>query len=179
MGKYCSVYNMADVYNPWQVRIDSNTMKKMSVFMEMAVMFSQLSHCVSKKVAAFIVRNGRIISTGINGSPSGATNCDDVFDPNSFDRNIHHFWSELHELHAESNAIAEAAKRGIAIYDSDLYVTLSPCSSCAKLIAASGIKNVYFDELYDKYSVYTRDLSEISKIFNAADIGFYQLRSDE
>jgi dCMP deaminase len=124
---------------------------KISSYMEMAEILSRLSHCVSKKVAAIIIKDGRIISTGINGTTSGNTNCDDIFDSNSFDRIEHHKFSELYEIHAEANAIARAASENGNLKNSDAYTTLSPCSNCAKLLASAGIKRIFFTEMYDNY----------------------------
>lgn len=120
-----------------------------STFLDIAKRMGDNSHCVSHKVGAVLVKNNRIISTGINGTPSGHTNCDEVFDANNFDRQEHHEWSNLNELHAEINALMIAAREGIATKDSIIYVTISPCTSCCKAIVAAGIRKVIFSELYD------------------------------
>lgn len=120
-----------------------------TTFLKVAEIMGANSHCVSHKVGAVLVKNKRIISTGINGTPAGHVNCDEVFNPESFGRTTHHEWSGLNELHAEVNAIAIAAKEGISTKDSILYTTISPCVHCSKVIIASGIKQVVFSELYD------------------------------
>jgi len=120
-----------------------------NTFLKIAEIMGANSHCVSHKVGAVLVKNKRIISTGINGTPVGYINCDEVFNPESFGRATHHEWSGLNELHAEVNAIAIAAKEGIPTKDGILYTTISPCVHCSKIIIASGIKQVVFSELYD------------------------------
>lgn len=126
-------------------------LQKHQVYCDIAKVLSTLSHCVSKQVGCLIVRDGRIISTGINGSIPGYENCDEHFNRDSFDRQAHHLWSNINECHAEQNAIARAAYDGISIKDSDMYLTLSPCEDCAKLISISGIKRVFFTTIYDRY----------------------------
>lgn len=119
------------------------------IFLECAKILATASHCVSKKVAALIVKNNRIISTGINGTAVGLQNCDEIFDINHFERDKHHEWSRINELHAEANAVASAASEGINIKGGVMYLTLSPCTDCCKLIAAAKLSAVCFEELYD------------------------------
>lgn len=175
--KYVDLHNVADISTPISATIDDYSIDKLSIFMETAELLSQLSHCVSRKVAALIVKNGRIISTGINGTLPHTINCDCIFDINTFDRDKHHKWSELNELHAESNAIAEAAKNGVCINGADMFVTLSPCINCTKLLVASGIKRVFFANVYDKYSNYTESITEMNRLFNQSGVELYQLIS--
>lgn len=120
-----------------------------TIFIKVAKLIASGSHCVSKKVGCLIVRNKRIISTGINGTPEGSTNCDDMFNPSNFNRIEHHEWSRIHELHSEINSLMIAAKEGVSVKGCDMYLTLSPCIDCAKAMVAAGIKNVYFNEMYD------------------------------
>lgn len=124
-------------------------MNKDKIYMKIAYDLSELSHCVSHKVGAIIVKDGRILSTGINGTPKGCTNCDEVFNKDHFDRMTHHQFNERFEIHAETNAIIFAAKQGIPIEDSVMYSTLYPCYNCLKIICNSGIKKVYYAEDYD------------------------------
>ena len=72
-----------------------------------------------------------------------------MFNPDNFDRNEHHEWSRLNELHSEINSLMIAAKEGISVKDCDMYLTLSPCIDCSKAIVAAGIRNIYFEKLYD------------------------------
>ena len=119
-------------------------------FMTIAHIVSKQSHCVRKQVGAVIVKDSRIISIGYNGTPKGYINCDEIFDKNNFDIEKHHEFSVNNEIHAEINAIIYAAKNSVSLENSTLYVTMSPCHDCAKFIVAAGIKEVVYDELYDR-----------------------------
>ena len=142
-------------------------------FMNMSKEVAKLSYCQRHKVGALIVREGNISSFGYNGTPSGMDNCCeeqqylsqtseallDLLDEETISIN----WPLIDEsgkryrlitkketLHAESNAILKAAKSGVSTDNSTLYITLSPCIDCAKLILQSGIKRVvYFEEYKD------------------------------
>lgn len=127
----------------------SNESLKHQIFLNVAQELSKLSHCVSHKVAAVIVKDGRILSTGINGTPKGFKNCDEVFPEKGFNRAEHHKFSEDFEIHAELNAILFAAKNDISIDGADMYINLQPCKNCLKAICNSGIKNIWFSEKYD------------------------------
>ena len=110
-------------------------------FMMIAVQAATRSTCDRKHVGAVIVRDKSILSTGYNGSVRGMAHCDDVG----------HMMEAGHciaTVHAEANAIIQAAKNGVAIDGADMYVTASPCWSCFKLIANSGIKRVFYLEFY-------------------------------
>jgi dCMP deaminase len=108
------------------------------------------SKCVSRQVSALIVKDGRIISTGYNGTLKGAPNCCDVYKPDSFDREEHHTWSLMNEIHAEQNAIAVAAKTGIALGGCVCYCSLQPCNACLLLLIQAGIKEIVYVDAYDK-----------------------------
>ena len=88
---------------------------------------AQESKCVSRQVGCLIVRDDRIISTGYNGTISSAANCNTMFSPTNFNREEHHQWSLLNEVHAEQNAIAVAAKHGISLKDCTCYTSTQPC----------------------------------------------------
>lgn len=110
-------------------------------FMRIAQQVSTRSTCDRKHVGAVIVRDKTILSTGYNGSIRGLPHCDDVG----------HLMENNHcvaTVHAEANAIIQAAKNGTAIDGADIYVTASPCWSCFKLIANSGIRRVIYWEFY-------------------------------
>lgn len=110
-------------------------------FMQIAKVTSQRSTCSRKHVGAVIVRDYTILSTGYNGSVRGMAHCDDEG----------HMMEDSHcvrVVHAEANAIVQAAKNGVRIDGADIYVTASPCWNCFKLIANSGIKRVFYDEFY-------------------------------
>ena len=123
-------------------------------FMEIAEKFSTLSTCGRLKVGAVITKNNRIISTGYNGVPSGLQHCCEIYKGIDFsipeNNEMHKQFSAQYELHAEQNAIVEAAKNGIALNGSILYTTVEPCDYCRKLIAQSGIKNVFYRYKYDR-----------------------------
>ena len=115
------------------VQLDYNMNKLDKVFINIAKETSTLSHCVRSKVGAVLVKDGNIISFGYNGTPSGMNNsCEenDVTFP--------------HVIHGEVNAILKAAKTGNSVDGSTLYLTLSPCLDCSKLILQSGIKRVVY-----------------------------------
>ena len=107
------------------------------VFINIAKETSTLSHCVRSKVGAVLVKDGNIISFGYNGTPSGMNNCCEENDV-----------TLKHVIHAECNAILKAAKTGNSVDGSTLYLTLSPCLDCSKLILQSGIKRVVYLNVY-------------------------------
>lgn len=142
---------------------------KASTVLQIAYLISQESKCCSWKVGAVIEKNGRIISTGYNGSPAGGVNCCDHAAEQGWTkiskdharatnkvilakdhRMEHAAWSARNEIHAELNAIIHSAKLGVSIDGATLYTTLSPCADCCKAITQSGIKKVVYAELYDR-----------------------------
>ncbi|SFV75891.1 dCMP deaminase [hydrothermal vent metagenome] len=116
-------------------------------FIHIAKEIATASKCVSKQVGAVIVKEGRILSTGYNGTPSGYTNCCDYWN-NQYTKE-HHEWSKKYEIHAEMNAIIWAARKGISIEGATIYVTLEPCSECSKNLIASGIKRIVYAQPYE------------------------------
>ena len=116
-------------------------------FINIATELASASKCVSKQVGAVIVKNGRILSTGYNGTPTGYTNCCDYWDGEYTQE--HHEWSKTYEIHAEMNAIIWAAREGISIDGATIYVTLEPCSECSKNLIASGIKRIVYAKSYE------------------------------
>ena len=110
-------------------------------FMNIAREVATRSTCSRKHVGAVIVRDKTILSTGYNGSIKGLPHCDDA----GCDMVDGHC---VRTSHAEANAIVQAAKNGVGIDQSKIYVTASPCYDCFKLIANAGIKIIYYDELY-------------------------------
>lgn len=107
-------------------------------YLKMAKSWSELSHCSRKKVGAIIVKNDMIISDGYNGTPSGFDNC------------CENQKGETHwyVLHAEANAILKVAKSTNNCEGATLYLTLSPCKDCTKLILQAGIKRVVYSMDY-------------------------------
>jgi len=116
-------------------------------FINIAFELAKASKCVSKQVGAVIVKDGRILSTGYNGTPAGFTNCCDHW--NNEYTPEHHEWSKTYEIHAEMNAIIWAAREGISIEGATIYVTLEPCSECSKNVIASGIKRIVYAKEYE------------------------------
>jgi len=117
-------------------------------FMQIASQAATRSTCDRKHVGAVIVRDKTILSTGYNGSVRGMPHCDDVG----------HMMENTHciaTVHAEANAIIQAAKNGTAIDGADIYVTASPCWNCFKLIANSGIRRIFYLEFYRDENVLT------------------------
>ncbi len=131
------------------------TTKKDKLFMDVAERTSAESSCISKKVGCVIVKDKRIISMGYNGTPSDYINCDEHFKDKQWMvqdnlwRQHHHRWSDIHEIHAEMNAIMFAAKNGIPIDGATLYCTLFPCQHCLKNLLQCGIKKVIYHDEYD------------------------------
>lgn len=116
-------------------------------FLNIAEELASASKCVSKQVGALIVKDGRILSTGYNGTPPGYINCSDYWDGKYTKE--HHEWSQTYEIHAEMNAIIWAARKGISIEGATIYVTLEPCSECSKNLIASGIKRIVYRKGYE------------------------------
>ena len=126
-------------------------MNNHQIYLNVAREIAKMSKCIQIQVGAIIVKDGRILSTGYNGTPKGFVNCNQFFNFEKPERSVHHEFSEMYEIHAEQNAILFAAKYGISIDQSDLYTTLHPCNDCLKIICNSGIKNIYYCDEYDKF----------------------------
>lgn len=106
--------------------------------MDIAVRISEMSSAKRLKVGAIAVKDGRIISIGYNGTPSGWDNsCED-------ENNV----TKPEVIHAEGNLIAKLASSNESGKDADIFITHAPCMNCAKLIYGSKIKNVYFKNIY-------------------------------
>lgn len=121
-----------------------------SAYLRMAASWSELSHCNRKKVGAIIVKNDMIISDGYNGTPSGFDNCCE----NELGE------TQWYVLHAEANAILKVAKSTNNCEGATLYLTLSPCKDCSKLVLQAGIKRVVYMNEY-------KDISGVSFLKNA------------
>jgi dCMP deaminase len=110
-------------------------------FINIAIIVATRSTCDRKHVGAVIVKNNSILATGYNGSICGMPHCDD----------IGHLMENNHcirTVHAEANAISQAARHGVSINKSSIYVTASPCYNCFSLIINSGIKKIVYYEFY-------------------------------
>ena len=109
-----------------------------SAYLKMALEWAKLSYCKRKQVGALIVKDKMIISDGYNGAPTGFDNCCE-------DENEKTHW---YVLHAEANAMMKVAKSTHNSNGATLYITLSPCKECSKLILQAGIKRVVFIHIY-------------------------------
>jgi len=126
-------------------------------YLRMAKEWAKLSKCSRKNVGALIVKDGMIISDGYNGTPTGFPNdCEDE-----------HGDTKWYVLHAEANAILKVARSTQAVDGATLYLTLSPCRECCKLIIQAGISKVVFMEQY-------RDLDGL-KILKESGISIIQI----
>ena len=105
-----------------------------TAYMNMALEWAKLSHCKRKQVGALIVKNRMIISDGYNGTPSGFDNCCE-------DENGETHW---YVLHAEANAILKIASSNHDCNGATLYLTMSPCKECSKLVHQAGIKRLVY-----------------------------------
>lgn len=118
-------------------------------FMDIAKLVARRSTCIRRHVGAVIVRERRILSTGYNGAPSGMRHCAET---GCLRQQMKITSGERHELcrgiHAEQNAIIQAAYHGVSIKGATLYCTNMPCSICAKMIINSGITCICYDEGY-------------------------------
>jgi dCMP deaminase len=111
-------------------------------YMDVAKRAAQMSYAERRKVGAVIVKNGNIISTAWNGTPSGFDNCcEDVLDDGTTK-------TKPSVVHSEMNSILKLAKGTESGNGATMYCTLSPCMDCAKAIQGAGIKEVFYDEVY-------------------------------
>jgi dCMP deaminase len=159
------------------------------VYIDIARRFAQESHCLSYQVACIAVKNGRIISTGINGTPPGMENCDDHWknyyksNPSlclSYQMNewfktpewreLHHAFSLKYEVHAEMNVLATAARDGVSLQGCDFYCTTEPCNECLKTLIMVAPHAIYYDIPYDKV-----DNSEMRDYLNEKGIIFKEI----
>lgn len=117
---------------------DKKQNKYDKAYLRIAAEWSKLSYCKRKQVGAIIVRDRMIISDGYNGTPSGFENCCED----------HEGLTQWYVLHAEANAILKVARSTQSCDNATLYITLSPCKECSKLIHQSGIKRVVYQNGY-------------------------------
>ncbi len=130
-------------------------------FMQIAQVVALRSNCSRRHVAAVIVKDRRIISTGYNGTPRGIRNCCEGGCPRcSSDTPSGTSLEECLCSHGEENAIVQAAYHGIAVKGATLYTTFSPCLLCAKMIINAGIAEVVYRERYSIDDTARRILTE-------------------
>jgi len=118
-------------------------------FMEMAQLVSSRSTCLRRKVGAVIVKEKRVLSTGYNGSPKGTKHCEEL---GCIRVKLNVPSGTRHELcrgvHAEQNAVTQAAYFGVSVDGATIYITTYPCSMCAKILINAGIKEIIYSEGY-------------------------------
>jgi dCMP deaminase len=120
-----------------KAEVRSKQLKLDEVFINIAKEVGSLSYCTRSKVGAVLVKDGNMISFGYNGTPAGMDNgCEE--------NNV----TKEEVIHAEMNSILKAAKSGNSVEGSTLYLTLSPCKECSKLILQSGVKKVVYLNTY-------------------------------
>jgi dCMP deaminase len=143
-------------------------------FMEIAHVVSKRSNCSRRKVGAVIMARNHILSAGYNGTPRGVKNCFEGGCPRCAGKTPSgKGLDECLCTHAEQNAICQAALHGVAIDGSTIYITLSPCLTCAKLIINSGIKEVVYD------GDYTAFLDTVKKMFKAAGVKYRTFKASK
>jgi len=147
-------------------------------YMNMTIEASKESKCSAKKVGCLLVRDNNILAIGVNGTFSGAINCNEKFikengiwyeyDSNKNkirceDQLEHYKWSLIHEVHAEMNALAKANKNGVNVIGATAYITYSPCYNCAKNLYTFGIKRIIYKTPYD-------DINEVRELLKNFDV---------
>ena len=140
-------------------------------FMDITQLVAKRSTCLRRSVGAVIIKNKRILTTGYNGAPSNIKHC---IEAGCLREDLKVASGERHELcrgiHAEQNAIIQAAFHGVSIKDATLFCTNQPCSICAKMIINSGIKQIYY------LSGYADTLSQV--MLKEAAVEVIQLDTD-
>lgn len=119
------------------------------IYMELAANLAKKSHCIKRHVGAVLSKDTRIISIGYNGPPAGTHNCDEEFPETGCARDSKGSCSLA--IHAEQNAILYAVKNNAMVAGSTLYVTLSPCLACSRIIYSMGIEKVIYLKSYAEY----------------------------
>lgn len=120
------------------------------VYMQNAINMATLSHAVRKKVGCILVTPENLQIGAYNGTPNGWSNCceyeETTDDPHC--KHKTHLVTHSHVIHSELNAILHAARQGVSVKGSTIYISLSPCASCSAMIAQAGIKRVVYREEY-------------------------------
>ena len=143
------------------------------IYMELAHKLAKRSHCVKAQVGAVLTKDTRIISLGYNGPPAGTHNCDKEWPETGCPRDSKGSCSLA--LHAEQNAILYAAKNNVSMDGTTLYVTLSPCIACARVIYSIGIKKVFYQDSYATFKgLKTDEGVDFLKRFGIEVIRFHQ-----
>lgn len=125
------------------------------IFMELAINIARRSHCVKRHVGAVLTKETRIISIGYNGPPAGTHNCDEEWPEEGCERDSRGSCSLA--LHAEQNALMYAVKNNTNVDGSTIYLTLTPCLACARMLLSAGIKRVIYLYSYAEYKGLPKD----------------------
>jgi dCMP deaminase len=125
------------------------------IFMELAINIARRSHCVKRHVGAVLTKETRIISIGYNGPPAGTHNCDEEWPESGCERDSRGSCSLA--LHAEQNALMYAVKNNTNVDDSTIYLTLTPCLPCARMLLSAGVKRVIYLSSYAEYKGLPKD----------------------
>ena len=141
-------------------------------FMSVAHLISQRATCKRAHIGAVIVRDNNILATGYNGAPTGLPHCTDenciIYSSTHPDGTVEE--NCMNTIHAEMNAIIQAAKHGVSIKDSEIYITASPCINCLKALLNAGIKTIYYDKPYK--------IEHISKILALSETRLIQIQPE-
>jgi len=142
------------------------------IYMDLASNLARRSHCVKMKVGAVIAKDTRIVSLGYNGPPAGTHNCDQEWPGEGCARSSKGSCSLA--VHAEENAILYAAKNKVDLQGATLYITLSPCLPCARMIYTTGIEKVYYLHSYAEYKGIDSDEGVDFLVKFGVDVSRYQ-----
>ena len=142
------------------------------IYMDLAQNLAERSHCVKIKVGVVLTKDTRIVSLGYNGPPAGTHNCDEQWPEDGCPRDSKGGCSLA--LHAEQNAIIYASKNNVQLENCSIYVTLTPCLSCARIIYASGIRKVIYLDSYAEY----KGLPEDEGLDFLRRFGIFQRRNE-
>ena len=142
------------------------------LFMELAVNLASKSHCIKRHVGAVLTKDTRIISIGYNGPPAGTHNCDEKWPESGCESDSKGGCSLA--IHAEQNALLYAVKNNSSVEGATLYVTLSPCLACARIILTMGVKKVIYHKSYAAYKKLDRDEGVDFLLQFGVDVAAYQ-----
>jgi len=142
-------------------------------FMGIALMVADRATCTRARIGAVIVKDKNIVATGYNGSPAGQPHCSDVGCLLYVSRNPDGQEEEncFRTIHAEINAVTQAAKHGVAIDGADIYITASPCYHCLKTLMNTGIKRIFYLKPYK--------IERIEPLLRHSDIELLQVLLDD
>jgi dCMP deaminase len=138
--------------------------------MEIAIKTAMKSKCVSKHVGCVLVKEGRIISQGYNGTPEGNINCNEYYNGIRETTIEHKDFNKRFEIHAEMNAILWAVKNGINISGSTCYVNIQPCWDCSKNMIQAGIKRIVYLTDWEKMTAEEKNIQREFLLDNGIEL---------